>query len=84
VQCDYPAVEADRYNMYFRLKFDCQESTTAIIRLKNIDPYVLRNLRYRLLKVPTDNSYMSYEHEGIHQNKYEKTMIVSSYLRLLL
>jgi hypothetical protein len=27
---------------------------------------------------------MSYEHEGIHQNKYEKTMIVSSYLRLLL
>jgi hypothetical protein len=24
VQCDYPAVEAEKYNMYFRLKFDCQ------------------------------------------------------------
>lgn len=82
VPCDYPAVEADKYQLYFRLKFDCQEATTALVRLKNIDPYVLRHLRYKFVTLPADGVLVSQEHEGVHVNKHESTMIVSSYLRV--
>jgi len=57
VSCDYPAVEADKYQLYFRLKFDCQETTIALVRLKNIDPYVLKSLRYKLVTVPADGGF---------------------------
>ena len=81
IPCDYAAVEAEKYQLYFRLKFDCQEATTALVRLKNIDPYIFKSLRYKLVTVPVDGS-MAQEHEGVHLNKNESTMIVSSYLRV--
>lgn len=79
--CEYPTVEAEKYQLYFRLKFDCQEPTTALVRLKNIDPYVLKGLRYKLIPAPLPAADEQ-PFEGVHLAKNESTMIVSSYLRI--
>lgn len=76
--CEYPAVEAEKYTIFFRGKVMADEQGVAILRLKGIDASLMKFLRYRVI----DESPKSNMFEGVNDNKEERTLIVSSYLRL--
>lgn len=60
---EYPAVEAERYNVFFRVRLEAGEGdNTVIVRLKNIDPYILKKLRYKFITIPPDNQYIDTKH----------------------